>query len=86
MLEHEYSVLGGVSRTKVGRYLSLISAAVSAGIVFILLWGVDLAKRFGVPANLPPRFYPWSEPVQYLRYFIGCSTAMRGVGPSSATF
>ncbi|WP_245515755.1 hypothetical protein [Oharaeibacter diazotrophicus] len=54
MLEHEYTVLGGLSRAKVGRYLSLISAAVSAAIILALLWGVDMAKRFGVVANLPP--------------------------------
>lgn len=53
-MEHEYIVLGGLSRTKVGRYLSLISAAVSAGIVLVLLWGVDMAEQFGVVANLPP--------------------------------
>lgn len=54
MLEHEYTVLGGVSRAKVGRYLSLIAAGVSAAIVFALLWGVDIAQRYGLPANLPP--------------------------------
>ena len=54
MLEHEYTMLGGISRAKVGRYLSLISAIVSAIIVFILLFGVDLAKKYGIPASLPP--------------------------------
>jgi hypothetical protein len=54
MLEHEYTVLGGVSRAKVGRYLSLIAAGISAAVVFALLWGIDIAQRFGVPANLPP--------------------------------
>lgn len=54
MMEHEYTMLGGVSRTIVGRYLSLIAAGVSAGIVFALLWAVDIAQRFGLPANLPP--------------------------------
>jgi SMODS-associating 2TM, beta-strand rich effector domain len=52
--EHEYALLGGVNRAKVGRYLSLLAAAVSAVVVFLLLTVVDLAKRFGVPATLPP--------------------------------
>lgn len=43
MLEHEYTLLGGVSRLKIGRYLALISATVSGFIVFLLLSSVDLA-------------------------------------------
>jgi hypothetical protein len=54
MLEHEYSLLSGFNRAKVGRYISLASASVSAGIVFILLWAVDIAQKFGLPANVPP--------------------------------
>lgn len=54
MFEHEYSVLGGVNRARVGQYLAIISAFVSGTVVFALLYGVDIAKRFGVPANLPP--------------------------------
>ncbi len=53
-MEHEYAVLGGLSRAMVGRYLSLIAAGVSAVIVFALLWAVDIAQRFGLPTNLPP--------------------------------
>jgi hypothetical protein len=52
--EHEYVLLGGVNRGKVGRYLALASASVSAAIVFVLLTIVDIASRFGIPANLPP--------------------------------
>jgi hypothetical protein len=54
MLEHEYSLLGGVSRVKIGRYLSIMSAAMSAGLVYLLLLSVDLAKKLGVAATLPP--------------------------------
>lgn len=54
MLEHEYSLLSGFNRAKVGRYISLASASVSAAIVFVLLWAVDIAKKYGLPANLPP--------------------------------
>lgn len=53
-MEHEYSVLGGVSRTIVGRYLSLIAAGISATAVFIALLVVDIAQTLGIPANIPP--------------------------------
>ena len=52
--EHEYTVLGGVNRAKVGRYLALASASVSGGIVFLLLALADAAHRFGLPASLRP--------------------------------
>jgi hypothetical protein len=52
--DHEYAVLGGVNRAKIGRYLSLVSSAISAGLVFLLLAAVDLAKTLGLPVNLPP--------------------------------
>jgi len=54
MLEHEYTLLGGVSRLKIGRYLALISASVSGFIVFILLSSVDLAQQLGIAASIPP--------------------------------
>lgn len=54
MQEHEYTLLGGMNRAKIGRYLSVASAAISAAIVFVLLTIVDLAKRFDLPANMPP--------------------------------
>lgn len=54
MLEHEYALLGGVNRATVGRYITLIAASVSGAIVFVLLALVDIAKRFNIPANLPP--------------------------------
>lgn len=54
MMNHEYALLGGMSRAKVGRYLSLIAAAVSAGIVFLLLSAVDIAKKYGIPAHVMP--------------------------------
>lgn len=54
MQEHEYALVGGVNRAKIGRYLTLTSAVVSAGIVFILLSAVDLAKRYHIPVTVPP--------------------------------
>lgn len=52
--EHEYALIGGVNRAKIGRYLSILAATVSAAIVFMLLAAIDLAHRLGIPANLPP--------------------------------
>lgn len=54
MLEHEYALLGGINRAQIGRYISLLAASVSAGLVFVLLWLVDLAKKLNLPASLPP--------------------------------
>ena len=53
-LEHEYALLGGYNRASVGRWLTRIAAAVSAGAVFLLLAAVDLAHTLGINANLPP--------------------------------
>lgn len=53
-IDHEYAVLGGVNRSLVGRYLSVAAAALSSIIVFAVLTAVDVAKRLGVPINVPP--------------------------------
>ncbi|KQX96859.1 hypothetical protein ASD28_17360 [Massilia sp. Root133] len=52
--DHEYTMMGGVNRAKIGRYLSLASSTISAGLVFLLLTAVDLAKKFHLPVNVPP--------------------------------
>jgi len=52
--EHEYALIGGMNRAKIGRYLSLIAAFISSVIVFILLTIVDLVQRFGIYGSLPP--------------------------------
>lgn len=54
MQNHEYSLLGGMNRATVGRYLTLIATTVSAGIVFVILSAVDLAARYGWNAKLAP--------------------------------
>ena len=53
-MEHEYSVLGGLNRAAIGRYLSIISALVASGIGVAVLWAVDLAKRLGWAEQVPP--------------------------------
>lgn len=54
MLEHEYTVLGGMNRARIGQYLAIISSLVSAAIVFALLSAIDIAGQFGVSPSLPP--------------------------------
>jgi hypothetical protein len=51
---HEYSLIGGINRERIGRYLALLAATISGWIVFVLLSAVDLARRLGVSVNLPP--------------------------------
>lgn len=52
-LEHEYSVLGGLNRATIGRSLSIASALVASVIGAVVLWLVDLAKRFGIADHVP---------------------------------
>src|SRR4051794_25310058 len=54
MLDHEYALLGGLNRAKVGRYLGIIAAATSAAIVFVLLSAVTFIQELGLPRNLTP--------------------------------
>lgn len=52
--DHEYSLLGGVNRALIGRYLTILASAISGIAVFLLLSAEDLAKRYSLPVNLPP--------------------------------
>ncbi len=52
--DHEYALLGGSNRSHVGRWLAGIASAISAGIVFLILSLVDIAKASGLNVNLPP--------------------------------
>lgn len=52
--DHEYALLGGVNRAQIGRYLSILSSAVSGVTVFLVLKAVDIAKKLEIPVNLPP--------------------------------
>lgn len=56
MLEHEYALLGGINRASIGRWISVISAAISSALVFLLLSAVDLAKAWSLNVNVPPTF------------------------------
>ncbi|WP_375591698.1 hypothetical protein [Chitiniphilus eburneus] len=52
--DHEYAVMGGADRAKIGRYLSIVSSSISAGLVLLLLAAVDLAETFKLNVNVPP--------------------------------
>lgn len=54
MRSHEYVLLDGISRAKIGRYLGMAAAAISAGVVYLVLRVIDLAGQYGLPANLTP--------------------------------
>ena len=57
MLDHEYALLGGVNRANIGRWISVMSASLSAALVFVILSFIDLAKTYNMNVNLPPTFF-----------------------------
>lgn len=57
MHPHEYSVICGLGRVHVGRYLTILAGIVSAGSVFFVLQAYDVAERYGVPKNIPPSIF-----------------------------
>lgn len=52
--EHEYAILGGYDRTKVGRSLTQVAATVSGLLVFGILMLANVARSLGVNVNIPP--------------------------------
>jgi hypothetical protein len=54
MGQHEYSVLGGLNRAKIGHWISVVAAGVSSAVVTAFLALVDIAKRFGFGEHIPP--------------------------------
>lgn len=57
-VNHEYSVLGGINRARIGQVIGALAAAISSGLVALLLTALNLAKTLGfgeyVPAILLP--------------------------------
>lgn len=53
-MEHEYSVLGGLNRAAIGRYLSIVASAIAAALGTLAAWLIDLAKVMGITDNIPP--------------------------------
>lgn len=55
-MEHEYVLLAGVNRAKVGRYIGVAASGISAIVVMGILAIRDIAKELGVDASIPPTF------------------------------
>ena len=52
-MDHEYSVLGGLNRAAIGRYLSMLAALVASGLGMLVLWLVDFSKKMGWTDHVP---------------------------------
>jgi hypothetical protein len=51
--DHEYTILSGVNRAGIGRWIAVVAAGISSAIVFALLAIIDVAKALGVAPQLP---------------------------------
>lgn len=56
--DHEYSVLGGINRARIGQVIAIVAAAVSSGLVVILLVLFDFAKHLGLGHFMPALALP----------------------------
>jgi hypothetical protein len=56
--EHEYSVLGGLNRAAIGRYISIAAAIIASCLVTLVLALIDLATWLGWSLTLP-RLIMW---------------------------
>lgn len=52
-MEHEYSVLGGLNRAAIGRYLSIAASAIATALGTLAVWLIDLAKKLGLADHVP---------------------------------
>lgn len=53
MHDHEYSILGGLNRAKIGHAIGIVAAAVSSAVIATFLWLIDIAKQFGFGERTP---------------------------------
>lgn len=51
-VNHEYSVLGGINRARVGQVIGALAAAISSGLVALLLAGLNVARALGYAESL----------------------------------
>ena len=51
--DHEYALLSGINRSKIGRVLGMVAGGISSVIVLGVLALVDLAKSLGVASYVP---------------------------------
>ncbi len=57
-MNHEYSVLGGLNRARVGQVIGALAAAISSGLVALLLAAVHLAQSLGLGQYVPTVLLP----------------------------
>lgn len=57
-MNHEYSVLGGINRARIGQVIAIAAAAVSSAIVALILAAFDLARAWGLGAYVPSVLLP----------------------------
>ena len=54
MTEHEYALINGINRSKVGRVIAALAGVLAAVLVFLFLFFVNLADFLGWNVNVPP--------------------------------
>jgi hypothetical protein len=52
-MEHEYSVLGGLNRAAIGRYLSIAASLIASGLGVGMVLLIDLTKKLGWAEHVP---------------------------------
>lgn len=57
-MNHEYSVLGGINRSRVGQIIGALAAAISSVLVAMLLATLNLAKALGFGGYVPAVLLP----------------------------
>lgn len=69
-LEHEYTLLGGWSRSNVGRWIGVAAGAAASVTVFLTLGAVNLARALGWAPALPPLvLWPLGAGVWYVAIY-----------------
>ncbi|HCR2979523.1 Cap15 family CBASS effector [Serratia marcescens] len=57
MLDHEYSLLGGFNRVRIGQIIAIGASAISSLLILSLLSIFDIANKMGISANIPPALF-----------------------------
>ena len=52
-MDHEYSVLGGLNRAAIGRYLSIAASIIASAIGASIVYLIDVARSFGFAEQIP---------------------------------
>ncbi|WP_373991917.1 hypothetical protein [Duganella sp. BuS-21] len=70
MRQHEYSILGGFNRAKIGHWIGVLAALLSSVLIGILIFLIKLAEHFGWTNDLPPLiFWPIGAGVIYFALY-----------------